>query len=165
MKGVSGYRPPNVTKLSVRSAVQREPNLHKRRLFKKESDLRSWVKERTQDPFWIEPTRGSTIGVPDVYAHDSGGVWVELKHGDCKDRRLLQWKPRPGQYDKIRTLRNRGARVGVAIGFGNLIFVTSDPELFRVGWAEIRAEDLIDGRDPDAWSRVIETILNDCQKT
>lgn len=131
--------------------------------FRKEKDLRNWVKSRTDAPFWIEPTRGSTIGVPDAFVHDAGGVWIELKVGVCKDRRLLKWKTRAGQYRALKTIRDRGLRGGLVVGFGNRIYVTSDPEVARANWAEVRAEKEIYANDPEAWAKILEKIVNDCK--
>ena len=157
MADMGGYRPSRLH--APRAPRERPAGAGKKMgLFKKEGDVRDWVRGRTKDPFWIEPTRGSTIGVPDTFVHDAGGVWIELKHGVCKDRILLKWKPRPGQYGKIRTLRDRGSRVGVLIGFGNSLFVVTDPEIFKRGWAEIPPGGAIDGRDAEAWGKVLESI-------
>lgn len=133
--------------------------------FDSEKRVRAWVRERTINPLWVEPTRGSTNGAPDVFVRDRGGIWIELKHGECRDRRLLRWKARPGQYFAIRNLRDAGCRVGFLVGFGTKLFVSTDPELFRANWAEIRAEDLPEFRDPEAWKTVLDTIVSGCEET
>ena len=133
--------------------------------FKTERDVRAWVKGQTKDPLWVEPNRGSTVGTPDVFTLDAGGVWIELKLGVCKDRRLLKWKLRPRQYWAMSSIRSRGLRCALLVGFANKIFVTCDPEAARKGWGEIRAEDLDDPRDPGTWAKIMEKVVSDCSVT
>ncbi len=129
-------------------------------VFQTETSVREWVKARTEDPFWIEPTRGSTVGVPDTFVHDSGGVWIELKCGVVKSDRYVNWKPRQGQYDKFRTLKRRGSRVGALIRARDSLLVVTDPEVFRRGWEKIPLEDLIDSQDPEAWEKILKIIVS-----
>lgn len=133
--------------------------------FENEKRVRGWIRDRANNAMWIEPTRGSTIGVPDAFVLDAGGIFLELKRGECADRRLLRWKARPGQYWAARTLRDGGILYGFVVGVNRGLFVTSDPEVVRNNWAEIREEDLIQAQDPEAWKKIVAKIVRDCYAT
>lgn len=161
MKGVAGYRPRIPGESNGRPiGGSRGPRAV---TFRSEKDVRRWVREATADPFWVEPTRGGTIGVPDVFVIERDGVWLELKHGECRDRRLLKWKPRAGQYLALRTLRNGGVKAGFLVGFGNRLYASTDTEEFRLGWTETQEETLPDARDPESWGSVLDTIISGCK--
>lgn len=55
-----------------------------------EGQLRRWVSSCHDDTYWVEPSSGSTSGLPDAYLVKSGmGLWVELKaaewsRGECR---------------------------------------------------------------------------------
>lgn len=53
-------------------------------VFRSEKDLREWVKfSANENDFWIEPSLGSTQGLPDLFlCYGSGiSIYVELKVG------------------------------------------------------------------------------------
>jgi hypothetical protein len=91
--------------------------------FKLESDLRKWVREQAGDrPWWIEPSQGSTIGLPDCcvdYGARGRVVWVELKLAELRgisDRLKLDYDVRPAQRDVIGDMLFRGQSVSMLIG-------------------------------------------------
>lgn len=136
----------------------------KAKTFQTEKDVRSWLRSRTTNQLWVEPTRGSTFGAPDVFVLDQGGVWMELKKGECKDRRFLKWTMRRLQAGTIENIRAAGIPVGLVVGFNDRVFTTSDPDLIERGWAEIREEDLIKAQDRDSFKWIVTAIKEACEE-
>lgn len=131
--------------------------------FASEADVRKWVKAWATAPQWIEPTRGSTVGTPDVWVADMGGAWLELKNGDFDPGTgRLTWKMRPGQNREIRNLRGAWARVGLLVGYGTRLFVTSDPLLIKRETALAFQAETWDAEDPETWGKIMGKIVSDC---
>ena len=88
-------------------------------MFRLESDLRKWMRDGFGDKArWVEPARGSTIGLPDCWMPVLGSripVWVELKLAELKAGRLI-FTIRPEQRKQLTSMLRDNAVVGLIAG-------------------------------------------------
>ena len=88
-------------------------------MFRLESDLRKWMRDGMGDKArWVEPARGSTIGLPDCWITVDGSrvpVWVELKVAEVKGNQLL-FTVRPEQRKQLTSMMRDKAVVGLIAG-------------------------------------------------
>ena len=83
-----------------------------------ESDLRLWVRKQAGEiPWWIEPSQGSTLGIPDCCIPIGGGrvAWLELKIGEMKDGRMT-YRVRPEQRRQIKTMLEQQQSIALLVG-------------------------------------------------
>jgi hypothetical protein len=98
-------------------------------IFKSESDVRQWVRNRVHNVFWIEPSAGSTFGLPDCVINDGGREhWFELKIGEIVNSSgdlILRFEVRPEQKRVLRTMARLGWRVNLLVGLkgASVVFV------------------------------------------
>jgi hypothetical protein len=93
------------------------PQTMNRKPFTTELDLRKWVTRQAREGggkvFWVEPSGGSSMGLPDCYVVLGPGqaVWLELKLGTRirpkkgSDKAEVRFTIRPKQRQTIRFLR------------------------------------------------------------
>lgn len=83
-----------------------------------EKDLRRWIRDNygPDDAKWIEPSMGSTSGLPDVFFPDDTGwtVWAELKVGTTKDGEL-RFTVRPEQKQELRSMVKKNMSCGIIV--------------------------------------------------
>jgi hypothetical protein len=95
-------------------------------MFRLETDLRKWMRDGLGDKArWVEPARGSTIGLPDCWMPIDGSrvpVWVELKVADVKGNRLV-FTIRPEQRKQLTSMVRDKAVVGLIAGvkYANMV--------------------------------------------
>jgi hypothetical protein len=94
-------------------------------MIKDEADVRSWVRQASAGKArWVEPSMGSTLGLPDCWvpiSYDVVGivkeaqVHLELKVGEIKGNHLC-FTVRPEQRREIKSMIGDGVPVGMIIG-------------------------------------------------
>lgn len=101
-------------------------------MFRNENQLRKlWEKVTQATNYRIEPSIGSTIGIPDMLQLGAGGrlVFAELKVGKRKDR-VLKFKVRPAQKARIPEMMDEGAHGVVVVGeIGSRVVHVFSPKL------------------------------------
>jgi hypothetical protein len=83
-----------------------------------EGDVRRWLKaNRKHDVLWIEPAKGSTVGLPDACLLGVNGqvLWIECKAGH-RTRNGLRYVLRPTQKASLRKILRRGGRAMLLVG-------------------------------------------------
>lgn len=131
--------------------------------FDNEDDVREWIRARASAPSWIEPTRGSTAGTPDVWVADGGGTWLELKRGEMTSDNFVKFKVRPAQKREIERKRlHAGIRIGVLVGVEHRLFVTCEPKTINTGWGEMTPENAFVAADRGAFSAIIARVGAEC---
>lgn len=94
---------------------------------KKEFELRKWIKELLGDNLsWIEPTRGSSVGMGDALVNlpDGNKLPVELKHWEMNAKGLWVCPMRPAQirYHFMTWHRKKG-RTAICFLLGKFVYV------------------------------------------
>lgn len=89
-------------------------------MFQSESDLRKWMRDGLLDKVrFVEPSRGSTIGLPDCWAplkvkEKTTQVWVELKLATVVGDRMM-FTIRPEQRKQIASMVRDEVVVGLIV--------------------------------------------------
>lgn len=104
-----------------------------------EGDVRNWVRQASAGKArWVEPSMGSTIGLPDCWVPMDNGlltmqVHLELKAGEIKGNKLC-YTVRPEQRRELRAMLRDGVPVGFVIG------VTGTVGSFVFAWPTTQAQ-------------------------
>lgn len=86
-------------------------------VIKSEKDVRKFVRENFgKRAKFIEPSMGSTKGIPDCYLLLGGLLWIELKSGPLTGDGHVVSDVRPAQAEQIGDLLNDGQKVAMLIG-------------------------------------------------
>lgn len=121
-------------------------------LLKSEKDVRDWVKKCTnRKARWVEPSVGSTVGLPDCWIPMGVGrpqVHVELKHGKVTETGRVKFTVRPSQKTEIKKM--------IADGVPVLFFVSIN--LTKIILMMTVNDDVLSGvveQDPDNGYRMV----------
>lgn len=113
-------------------------------MFRSENDVRKWMRDGLGDKVrWVEPARGSTLGLPDCWVPIDGTrtqVWVELKLAElCGDR--LLFTVRPEQRKQISSMVQDRMIVGVIAGEkgGNRVWAMNINDSVLAGDVDVRS--------------------------
>lgn len=81
-----------------------------------EQSLRNWAKGRFAHSYWVNPSLGSTVGLPDLHCQGAGGrsLWLELKVADLS-RSAFRYEVRPEQRRILKEMDSLGCLCGVLL--------------------------------------------------
>lgn len=108
------------------------------KLFQIEGDVREWLRATYRgEVFWIEPGRGSSVGMPDCVLQIGGrAIFAELKLGRVGRGGVVRYRVRPEQRQTARRMRANGHAIVVVIGVRGTDQIYIAPSVDNVLWGE-----------------------------